>query len=201
MPQEVQTRQPGVDEQHSHLAARIETLVQEIASFPDPRARATAEELVQALLDMYGEGLARLLEITAESEVSGLALIDTFARDELLGSLFVLHGLHPLDIETRILQALDEIRPSLKSQGGTVEFVRLEDGIAHLRLSESQVGCHSCSGSTTPLKLVIEDAIYKAVPDLIGLEVEGASDSARQTGRSAIPMTFVPRRHKDSVPR
>src|SRR5579859_4645535 len=91
-------------------AARIEELVQEVASFPDPRARATAEELVQTLLDMYGEGLARLLEITASTEASGLALIDAFASDDLLGSLFLLHGLHPLDIETRVIQALDEAR-------------------------------------------------------------------------------------------
>ena len=189
MPQEVQ--------EHQYLAARIETLVQEIAAFPDPHARATAEELVQALLSMYGEGLARLLEITAGSDASGIALIDTFASDELLSSLFVLHGLHPLDIETRILQALDAVRPSLKSQGGSVEFVRVEDGVAYLRLSESQAGCHSCSGSTTTLKLAIEEAIYKAVPDLNGLEVEGASDPPP---RSAIPMTFVPRRRKDSVP-
>ncbi|HYK86383.1 MAG TPA: NifU family protein [Ktedonobacteraceae bacterium] len=196
MPQEVQARQSAADEQHQHLAARIETLVQEIATFPDPHARAVAGELVQALLEMYGEGLARLLEITAGSEASGIALIDTFASDELLSSLFVLHGLHPLDIETRILQALDAMRPSLKSQGGSVEFVRLENGIAYLRLSENQSGCHSCSGPTT-LKLVIEEAIFKAVPDLNGLEIEGASNPPP---RSAMPITFVPRRHKDSVP-
>ena len=96
MPQEVQ--------EHHRQAARIETLVQDVAEFSDPHARATAEELVQALLDMYGEGLARLLEITAETEASGLALIDTFASDELLSSLFLLHGLHPLDIETRVIR-------------------------------------------------------------------------------------------------
>ena len=59
MPQEVQGHQPP--------AARLDALIQEISEFSDPRARATAEELVQTLLDMYGEGLARLLEITAES--------------------------------------------------------------------------------------------------------------------------------------
>src|SRR5437016_11715445 len=105
MPQEVQ--------EHNQRAARIETLVQEVAAFPDPHARATAEELVQALLDMYGEGLARMLELTAEMGASGLALIETFAGDDLLGSLFLLHGLHPLDIETRIARALVEVRPYL----------------------------------------------------------------------------------------
>src|SRR4051794_2602020 len=184
MPQEVQ--------KHNHQAARIETLVQEVAAFPDPRARATAEELVQVLLDMYGEGLARLLEITAETEASGLALIDTFASDELLSSLFLLHGLHPLDIETRIMQALDEVRPYLKSHGGNVEFVRVEGGVAHLRLQGS---CHGCPSSSITLKSAIEEAIYKAAPDLDDLQVEGVTEPPARPG---IPMTFVPpRRHKD----
>src|SRR5213078_3372114 len=153
-----------------------------VAAFPDPHARATTEELVQALLEMYGEGLARLLELTAETEASGLALIDTFASDELLSSLFTLHGLHPLDIETRIMQALDEVRPFLKSHGGNVEFVRVENGIAHLRLQGS---FHGCSSST--LELAIEEAIYKAAPDLDGLQVEGVPDPQPRPG---IPVIF-----------
>jgi Fe-S cluster biogenesis protein NfuA/nitrite reductase/ring-hydroxylating ferredoxin subunit len=142
---------------------------------------------------MYGEGLARLLELTAETEASGLALIDTFASDDLLSSLFLLHGLHPLDLETRIIQALDEVRPYLKSHGGNVELVRVEDGVAHLRLQGS---CHGCPSSTMTLKLAIEDAIYKAAPDLERLEVEGVTNPPPRPG---MPVTFVPpKRHKDS---
>ncbi|MDQ6660300.1 MAG: NifU family protein, partial [Chloroflexota bacterium] len=186
MPQEVQ--------EHNRQVARIETLVQEIAAFPDPHARDTAQELVQALLDMYGEGLARLLELTAETEASDLALIDTFASDELLSSLFLLHGLHPLDIEERVMQALDEVRPYLKSHGGNVELVKVEEGIAHLRLQGS---CNGCPGSTMTLKLAIEEAIYKAAPDLDGLQVEGVTDPPPRPG---IPVTFVPpKRHKEST--
>ncbi|GAC1664025.1 MAG: NifU family protein [Ktedonobacteraceae bacterium] len=185
MPQKVQ--------EHHRQAARIETLVKDVAEFTDAHARATTEELVQALLDMYGEGLARLLELTAETEASGLALIDTFANDELLNSLFLLHGLHPLDIETRVTQALDEVRPYLKSHGGNVEFVRVEDGIAHLRLQGS---CHGCPGSTITLKLAIEEAIYKAAPDLNGLQVEGVTDPPPRPGK---PVMFVPPRRKDST--
>lgn len=186
MPQEVQA--------HQRQAARIEELVEEVAAFPDSRARATAEELVQALLTMYGEALARLLEMTAQTDAAGLALIDTFASDDLLGSLFLLHGLHPLDLETRILQALDGVRPSLKSHGGNVEFVKVEDRVAYLRLEGS---CHGCSSSTMTLKSTIEEALYKAAPDLEGIQVEGVSDPPR---RASIPMTFVPpRRNKDAA--
>ena len=54
---------------------------------------------------MYGEGLSRLLERTADTEASGITLIESFADDDLLGSLLFLHGLHPIDIETRIVRA------------------------------------------------------------------------------------------------
>lgn len=180
MPQKVEGNQ--------HPAARIDALVQEISEFSDPRARATAQELIQTLLEMYGEGLARLLEITAESQASGLELIDTFASDDLLSSLFLLHGLHPVDIETRVMLALDGVRPYLKSHGGNVQFIKVENNIAHLRLEGS---CHGCPGSTNTLKLAIEEAIYQAAPDLDGLQVEGVVEAP---ARSVMPVTFVPRK-------
>ena len=180
MPQKVEGRQ--------HPAERIDALVQEVSEFTDPRARATAQELIQTLLEMYGEGLARLLEITAESRASGLELIDTFASDDLLSSLFLLHGLHPVDIETRVMLALDGVRPYLKSHGCNVQFVKVENNIAHLRLEGS---CHGCAGSTNTLKLTIEEAIYQAAPDLDGLQVEGVVEAP---ARSVMPVTFVPRK-------
>ena len=181
-------------QEHQRRAERIEMLIQEIAEFPDPRARATTEELVQALLDMYGEGLAHILELTAQSEASGYALIETFTKNDLLSSLFLLHGLHPVDIETRIARALVDVRPYLKSHGGNVELVKVENGVAYLRLEGS---CHGCPSSTITLKLAIEEAIYKVAPDLEGLQVEGVTDPPSRPG---MPVTFVPpRRRKDST--
>src|SRR3974377_1552365 len=97
--------------EHQLRAERIEMLIQEITELPDARVRATVEELVQALLDMYGEGLSRILKLTAHSEASGNDLIKTFTKDDLLSSLLLLHDLHPEDIETRVDRALVEVRP------------------------------------------------------------------------------------------
>jgi Fe-S cluster biogenesis protein NfuA/nitrite reductase/ring-hydroxylating ferredoxin subunit len=180
-------------QEHQRRAERIELLIQEVTEFPDPRARATTEELVQALLDMYGEGLAHILELTAQSEASGHALIETFTKDDLLSSLFLLHGLHPVDIETRIARALVEVRPYLKSHGGNVELVKVENGIAYLRLEGS---CHGCPSSTITLKLAIEEAIYKAAPDLDELQVEGVTDPPPRPG---IPVAFIPPRRRKEI--
>jgi Fe-S cluster biogenesis protein NfuA len=172
-------------------AERIEELIQEVSTFPDPQARATTEELIQAILDMYGEGLARILEFTEQSEVGGYTLIKTLASDDMIGSLLMLHGLHPIDVETRIEKALKEVRPYLKSHGGNVEFLKVEDGIAYLRLEGS---CQGCGASTLTLKSTIEEAIYRAVPDLDGLQVDGVVDPPKRG--TTMPITLVPRRQK-----
>jgi Fe-S cluster biogenesis protein NfuA len=176
-------------QEQQRRAERIEMLIQEVAKFPDPRARATTEELVQALLDMYGEGLAHMLELTVQSEASGHALIETFTKDDLLSSLFLLHGLHPVDIETRIARALVEVRPYLQSHGGNVELVKVENGVAYLRLEGRP-------SSTTRLKQAIEEAIYKAAPDLDELQVEGVIDPPPRPG---IPVVFVPPRRRKGI--
>lgn len=178
--------------EHQERATRIETLLQEVATFPDAHARATTEELIQALLDMYGEGLARILEMTEQMVARDTGLIEALADDDLIASLFMLHDLHPRSLETRIAEALVEVRPYLKSHGGNVEFVRLENGIAYLRLEGS---CHGCGASTITLKTTIEEAIFKAAPDLDGVALEDATDAPQPQSK---PMMFMPRRRKDS---
>lgn len=175
-------------------AARIEALIQEVTAFPDQQMRARTEELLHALLEMYGTGLLRILEMTAQAENAGQALIETFAGDELVGSLLLLHGLHPARLEERISQAIEKLRPSVQKQGSTIEFSRVEDSVAYLRLSSSARGCAS---SMNALRQTVEGAIYGAAPDLDEIRFEGTG-APQQT---AIPVKFVPRRkHAPTTP-
>ena len=91
-------------------------------------ARETAEELVRSLLDLYGGGLARMMEMVYDSPAGG-ELFDRFAADDLVASLLLLHDLHPEDTETRILRALDGVRPYLGSHGGDVTLLGIADDV------------------------------------------------------------------------
>ena len=102
-------------------------------------------------------------------------IMDRLGSDDLVGSLLVLHNLHPLDVKTRILRALDRVRPYLGSHGGDVKLVRVADGVAYLRLEGS---CHGCPSSTITMKLAVEKAIEEAAPEVARIEVEGATDAA-----------------------
>ena len=151
----------------------METLLGEIEALKDPNARQKAAEIVQILLELYGEGMARMMETVAEGEERERTF-QAFADDELVSHLLLLHGLHPLDVETRVVKALEEVRPYLQSHGGNVELLGVEGGVARLRMQGS---CDGCPSSAMTLKLAIEEAIQKAAPDLEGIEAEGVAET------------------------
>jgi Fe-S cluster biogenesis protein NfuA len=151
---------------------RVESLIEEIDRFPGPQVRARTQEVLRTVMELHGAGLERILDMLAESGETGLAVIDELARDELVGAVLLLHGLHPVDLETRVRQALEKVRPLLKSHGGNVELLGLADGVAHLRMLGS---CDGCPSSAMTLKLAIEKALYERAPDLVSIEVDGAS--------------------------
>ncbi|MDQ3378203.1 MAG: NifU family protein, partial [Actinomycetota bacterium] len=159
------------DRELQERVARMETLLGEIEALKDPRARSKAAEVVGVLLDLYGDGLARMMDLVHET--GNYKAFESFAQDELVSHLLLLHGLHPLDVETRVVQALEEVRPYLQSHGGNVEFLGVEGGVARLRMQGS---CDGCPSSAMTLKLAIEEAVLKAAPDLDGIEAEGVAE-------------------------
>ena len=165
--------------------ARMETLLGEIETLKDPNARSKAAEVVGVLLDLYGDGLARMMEVVAEGEerernfeafargAERKRNFEAFAQDELISHLLLLHGLHPLDVEARVVAALEEVRPYLQSHGGNVELLGIEGGVVRVRMEGS---CDGCPSSAMTLKLAIEEAVLKAAPDLEGVEAEGMAE-------------------------
>ncbi|MGB8507498.1 MAG: NifU family protein [Pyrinomonadaceae bacterium] len=161
------------------LIQRIEELTRKVETISDAEARAAAVELLQSLMEFHGAGLERMMEITAQAGVAGQSVINDFARDDLIGGMLLLYGLHPLELETRVRQALDKVRPSLASHSGDVELLSIEEGVVRVRL-QSKGG--SCPSTATTLKQSIEAAIYDAAPDLVALEVEGLAEPSASAG-------------------
>lgn len=160
---------PTRDRESHEQVARVEALLEEVEGLADPAVRDKALEVAAALLDLYGEGLARLVDHVAEHDTEG-AMAEAVAGDELVSHLLLLHGLHPVPLEARVLGALEEVRPYLESHGGNVELLGVSNRIARLRLEGS---CSGCPSSTMTLKLAIESAILKVAPDIERVEAEG----------------------------
>ena len=86
-------------------------------------AREAAEGLVAAVIDLYGEGLARILEALDEAGPPAAEVRGRIVEDGVVASLLLIHGLHPVDLETRVQEALDSVRPYMQSHGGDVELL------------------------------------------------------------------------------
>lgn len=167
------------EKQFQQRMQQVEKLLLRIENLPDAEARASALELVQSLMEFHGVGLERMMDIIAEAGEPGYAVFDRFAVDDLVGSMLLLYGLHPLSLETRVMQALDKVRPYLDSHGGNVELIGITDGAVSLRLEGS---CKSCPSSSMTLKLAIEEAIYAAAPDVTAIAAEGVAEQPSTTG-------------------
>jgi Fe-S cluster biogenesis protein NfuA len=100
-----------------------------------------------------------------------------------------LHGMHPLDLEARVGQALDAVRPALAGHGGSVTLLAVEDGVVRLRLEGN---CHGCPSSAATMRQTIEEAILAKAPDVGAIEVEGLVESVPATdgdaARVALPV-------------
>jgi len=73
-----------------------------------------------------------------------------------------------MTIYEKVEQALDTIRPYLETDGGNVNIEEItSDNIVRLRLLGT---CANCSMSIMTFKAGLEQAIKKAVPEIVAVE-------------------------------
>ena len=154
------------------LLERVQELQDRLDSVGDPATRKVADELVSAVVQMYGAGLERIIERMLAAGEAGEQIAVALTDDQYLATLLLIHDLHPVPLEARVQEALDSVRPYMESHGGNVELLSLENGIARIHLRGS---CSDCSASAMTLELAIKQALEQAAPDLEGLEVEGVA--------------------------
>jgi len=136
----------------------IEGLIRQVEESADPATRAGVRELVQAILEYQGAGLERIADLAGEP------LVRQFARDDLIGSLLLLYGLHPEDFATRVQRAIDEI-PYVELAG----------------ISDFNVRVKVMAGGEISRE-ALEQSIFAAAPETESVDIEGL----------ATPASFVP---------
>ncbi|MEU4422565.1 hypothetical protein AB0F81_18195 [Actinoplanes sp. NPDC024001] len=138
-------------------AARVEELLAGLRASPDPRAATAAEELTGCLVQLYGEGLARIVERLGPERTAGLC------ADPLVESLLLVHDLHPQDTGTRVRRAVERFPAYVEGFTAEVDAA----GVAHLSLTAGP----ACGSSRDALKTEVAEAVRAAAPELTGLRV------------------------------
>jgi Fe-S cluster biogenesis protein NfuA len=68
----------------------------------------------------------------------------------------------------KVKNVLDQIRPYLEADGGSIEFVELtDDFVVNVKLLGA---CHSCPMSIVTLKQGVEATMIKAIPEIKSVE-------------------------------
>lgn len=152
---------------------RIEDVLDRLAATGDPAVRAAAEELVQALMDFYGAGLARMLQLLSAPEVRRAAgdPVAPLLGDELVASLLVLHDLHPEDRPTRIARALDSVR---EHDLDVVDFDETTGTLLLRSAAAGGSGC-GCAASGTTAQQAAEDALACFAPEVTVVDIQSAN--------------------------
>jgi hypothetical protein len=148
-------------------------LITQFDQMPEGPPKAACKELVQLLMDVHGAGLDRIMEIVFESNGPGPAIVDELGRDTVTSSLLLLYSLHPQDLETRVLQAIDRMRSRLRKLSCGVDLAGIVEGAVRVRVAAAG---HSCGSSSKDIRAIVEEGVFELAPDVASLEILGLEE-------------------------
>ena len=147
---------------------RIEGLIHRMEAIPNAGQRNEMRELLQAVLELNGAALERMLGIISEAGDSELKIADALTQDALVASVLLLHGLHPQDFETRVRLAIEKNESVLRGYGARV--VLLGTPGKEIRMEVRGV---DNAPTAKAVRGVLEEAIYEAAPDAAAMTILG----------------------------
>ncbi len=152
---------------------RVERLLQRAKALPDEHARATALELLRAVMDLHGGALSRIVEVLSTSEAHHASL-SKLTGDPLICGLLVLYGIHPVPLAQRVTHAIENIRPQLQKQGVGVELLQIGDDAVRVSVKNR---AHGLAAAPEQIRRAVEQAILESAPEVQQISIEGIAPS------------------------
>jgi nitrite reductase/ring-hydroxylating ferredoxin subunit/Fe-S cluster biogenesis protein NfuA len=149
------------EEDFQALAERVDRVLASIKGLPED-ARMKAMELKKAIEAFHEHALRKLVRMFRETD-AGKELLLKAVEDPSIYAMFLMHGIIKQDLFTRVAAVLEEVRPYMRSHGGDVELVKVEEKTVYVRL---QGACSGCSLSAVTLKNGVEEAIKARIPEI-----------------------------------
>jgi hypothetical protein len=158
----------GADDPEVH-AARIEQLLSEVRAAVGPVAWRRVDELVARLVALHGAALGRTLRIVEEAGALDENLRAQLCRDELVGAMLALHGMHPEPLLARARAAGERVRAVIGEAAGTIDMQLDERGALAVTLA----GEWRCAVPRAAVEAALRRAIASAAPELDAIVVGG----------------------------
>ncbi|MEU8262661.1 hypothetical protein AB0C02_18765 [Micromonospora sp. NPDC048999] len=139
--------------------ARLDAVLGQLEQTPG-RTAELALEAVELLTEVYGEALARVTDLAADSPRA----LEPLTGDELLRHLLLLHRIHPDPVHRRVARAVDDLRPQLRARGADLALVDVRDAVATISLSASSCGAAG-------LRDLVREQVLTFAPELSAVDV------------------------------
>lgn len=134
----------------------------------DPLPRQALDDTLASLNAIHKAGLTAIVR-ALRADPRGKELLFELVDDAAVRMILSMHGIiRAADPMTAAARVLETIRPGIKSHGGDVELVRIEDGVAYVRLSGA---CNGCSMAGVTMRDGVEKALVEGVPSVTSVEV------------------------------
>lgn len=163
-------------------AARLDAAQRAVERL-DPEARVVAEEYAAAV-DAHVAAVLKHLVVLLRGDDRGRELLYEAVDEPEVYAALVKAGIVKPSLAMRAVQVLDGVRPYLTSHNGDVELVRIEDGIAYVRLLGA---CQSCGSATETLRDSVAEALLDNLP-----EIREVRDVPPDSAPAAPQTTFIP---------
>lgn len=136
----------------------VERLLADLSAHQESQGGAAGMAAVQALVDLYGEALARIMHTLATTG-GGMTprLLEALASDEVIGHLLIVHDLHPTDPATRIREALAQL------PGVHAELLGIDCAAG---TAEVRVAAKGCGSTQDSARAAAQEAVHAAAPEI-----------------------------------
>lgn len=164
----------------------VERLESIVAAWDDtPRSVVGAYRL--AIEALNAEAFRRLIR-ALKTDPAAFAAMKAAAQDEVVYAVLRRYELLKASLNERVEQALDSVRPMLKSHGGDVELVGVRPPSVEVRFKGA---CDSCPASTLTFHAGVKKALQDACPEITEvIQVKGMSGGSDSSVRFVSPFAL-----------
>ncbi len=174
--QATQLQSTGVEDL-ARLAGDIDKLESIVAGW-DEHYQLTTTALKTSIEELHKEAFKRLIRALKDDAAAGLKLREAM-QDQVIYGVLLYHGLVKESLNSRLIKALDAVRPMLQGHGGDVELVAVKPpDTVEIRLVGS---CHGCPSSGQTLTEGIEKSIKEYCPEITNINQVSRGKSEVET--------------------
>lgn len=147
----------------------------------DAARRDTVNDEFVAAIEEHHAAVLRSLVARLRADDRGRELLYKALDDPEVYVALVKAGIMRPTLAMRAVQVLNGVRPYLTSHGGDVDLVKIDQGVAYVRLLGA---CQSCGSATETLRNSVAEALLEHLPEITDVQ-EVPPDTAPAT-------TFIP---------